>query len=152
MKKILFIFILSAILSSCDNDSSHTEDKSIPDLLIEGSPWVYNSTEIIEITQNSTPPTTEEELEQLIDNAQQYLTFKFYQNGTAEICTSEIQNFFSVDYIINTEEQSVEFIDDRFYTLDEIEVTEDKFTYTVDLLYGLSINNGVEFKAKLILK
>ena len=76
MKKIILLLFTFSILS-CSKDDNTSSYKGKNDLLIEGSPWVYHHAEILKITNNTTPPKTKEELFELVDFQNQFLSYDF---------------------------------------------------------------------------
>gem|GEM_PF-4085414 len=150
MKKIILLLFTFSILS-CSKDDNTSSYKGKNDLLIEGSPWVYHHAEILKITNNTTPPKTKEELSELVDFQNQFLSYDFNRDGSANITVNE-DTTHSFNYKLDTEKQIIEFENETFYTLENIEVNESEFSHTIDITFAPQPDNRVSFTAKLFFK
>lgn len=151
MKVKYLLFVFSSLIFSCSPDDNNSVYKGKNDLLIEGSPWIYHHAEILKITNNTTPTKTKEELSELVDFQNQFLSYDFNRDGSANITVNEDTTHL-FNYKLDTEKQIIEFENETFYTLENIEVTESEFSHTIDITFASQPDNRVFFTAKRFLK
>ncbi len=83
MKNIFFIaIILSASIFSCAKDDNDIEQDIRKNILVENSPWVYQSYKLISVIERNNSTLTEEELESFIDKTTKGSTLTFNSDGT----------------------------------------------------------------------
>jgi len=139
MKNYVCIAMLALAFVACGDDDEATEPSpALPStLLVEGSPWTFQSMEINNITFNG-PEFTIQEADTYITGRLQNTMWDFNSNNTGSLTTSDGEGF-SFDYNFINQEGGLDFTtirltvaDVEVFRLKNIVVTETSLVYTTD--------------------
>ena len=128
MKNLIYLALISIIVISCssdDDDATPPEDLSQTELLVNGSPWSFDSAEIVSVQENELNLNNDTLIS--LTEANSRPDFTFQENGTVflENNGNEVTAAFA---IVNG---NLEFVaqDDSELTLESFEVSETEFSY-----------------------
>ena len=137
MRKLLFLSLICVLTFSCssDDDGGTPEiEIGLQDLLVDQSPWEFNNVEVLEITQQSNPESTNQEIENMVRNRYQDITFTFNQNETGSFVTPDNQTI-DFSYELNTATDEIVFEGFTFgfsSTLSNVSIAENNFQFEVE--------------------
>ncbi|WP_121665452.1 hypothetical protein [Mesonia aquimarina] len=146
------MIILSALACSSSDDYSFVEEQR--KLLVENEIWSYGNLYVVQVLENTEPPKTNKELENIANLKLEGLSLSFNDHGTVFVSLPKDPNFYAYEYVYDVEKNIIVFEEGaKIDTLTYVYLNDKTLEYMANINHNeVGSDDKVNFRVKVVLK